>query len=206
MKKSSVAVFFDTSKAYDCVWVQGLIFKLANIEISGKYRSKLIRFTNLKKIPSKSKSRQIIIFTALPSVGQKFQACHQEFSGDPPPPLLFKRTASLPHGSPASCRAGYTAHTHAHKTTDPFSYLDRYKSIECIIWLDYIVFLSFRLCLLRPVGFCSRSACHPPYPQATQPWPPFSLFHPGLPPIWPIRLCTATGSFSIFWDHCNPCQ
>lgn len=33
-KQSIVAVFLDTSKAYDCVWIQGLTYQLASIGLS----------------------------------------------------------------------------------------------------------------------------------------------------------------------------
>lgn len=35
MKKATVAVFLDVNKAYDPVWNQGLLFKLARVGVSG---------------------------------------------------------------------------------------------------------------------------------------------------------------------------
>jgi ribonuclease HI len=35
-KESTVAVYLDISKAYDCVWIQGLMFKLASIGVTGR--------------------------------------------------------------------------------------------------------------------------------------------------------------------------
>ena len=43
-KKSTVAVFLDISKAYDCVWIQGLLFKLSRIGVSGLILGWISRF------------------------------------------------------------------------------------------------------------------------------------------------------------------
>lgn len=49
-KKTTVAVFLDISKAYDCVWIQGLLYKLASVKVSGHMLRWIREFLNGRKI------------------------------------------------------------------------------------------------------------------------------------------------------------